>query len=119
LGYGEPVNNMKIFNAKYIVAIIISTIIGASLLGYGYMDYSYKKQALEQQIRSSEKAMINEDTQRKILQEQLQRCLDDVTTRFKNGVEDYSKNRTIGVEEFKIIMELNQKQKDECFKKYK
>lgn len=51
---------MKKIETKYIVAIVISLIMGASILGYGYMDYRYKKEALEQKIRSEQRAKDDE-----------------------------------------------------------
>lgn len=37
----------RIFETKYLVAIIISLILGSSLFGYGYMDFKYKTKVLE------------------------------------------------------------------------
>jgi nucleoside-specific outer membrane channel protein Tsx len=106
---------MKI-ETKYIVAIIISLIVGASVLGYGYLDYRYKNDALEQKIKSEEQIRTNAEKTNSTKQLQLQGCLNEVVNRFSNAL-DASKN--IGNEEAKIIIDLNQKQKDECFRKYK
>jgi len=115
---------MKKIETKYLVAIIISIILGASILGYGYLDYRYKKEALEQQIRATEQEKIERDSKEQAenrsntaKQIQLQACLDDVSQRMSKAFED-SKTKNVSAEEAKIIIDLVQKQKDECFKKY-
>ena len=109
-------------NTKYTVAIIISLIIGASILGYGYLDYRYKKEALEQKVRSEGQTKIEReskeekeerlDTMKQLL---LQNCLDEASERFGNAVKD---KKNISYEGLRIVIDLFQKQKDECFKKY-
>lgn len=105
---------MKI-ETKYIVAIIISLILGGSILGYGYLDYRYKKDALELKTKNEEQMRIDTEKSNSTKQMQLQNCLNEVANRFSNAL-DASKN--ISNEEAKIIIDLNQKQKDECFRKY-
>jgi len=51
-----------------------------------------------------------------VKQMQLQNCLDEVSERFGNALKD--KNNVLSYEGAKIVIELFQKQKDECFKKY-
>ena len=102
---------MKLLEPKYIVPIIISVILGAAIFGYNYMDYSYKKQALEQQIRSKEQEKTEEDRQRIAKQQQLEICLDEISSRFNKGIENYANGKTISYEEFKSIADFNQKQR--------
>jgi len=113
---------MKKLETKYTVAIIISIILGASILGYGYLDYKYKQEALEQKIRSEEQAKLEREAKEEaeqrlgtVKQVQLQNCLDEVSERFGNALKD---KKNVPYEEAKIVIELFQKQKDECFKKY-
>jgi len=113
---------MKKIETKYIVAIIISIILGASILGYGYLDYRYKKEALEQRVRSEEQAKLESETKEEaekrldtMKQLQLQDCLDEVSERFGNALKD---KKSVPYEEARIVIELFQKQKDECFKRY-
>ena len=113
---------MKKIETKYIVAVIISLIIGGSILGYGYLDYKYKKDALEQKVKSEQQEKIDrinkEATERQIKdtrQTLLQNCLDEISERFTNATKD---RKSVPAEEAKLIVELYQKQRDECFKKY-
>ncbi len=99
---------MKKIETKYIVAIIISLIISVSILGYGYMNNNYKNKALEQKTKSEEQ--INSTRQL-----QIQNCLDDVADKYSKV---YEGAKNISSEEVKIIIDLNQKQKDECFRKF-
>ena len=114
---------MKI-ETKYLVAIIISVILGASVLGYGYLDYRYKKDALEQQVKMTEQVRVEKENKERsesnsnsAKQIQLEACLDEVNQRISKVFED-SKYKNISTEGAKIIVDLVQKQKDECFKKY-
>jgi len=116
---------MKKLEVKYIVAIIISIILGASILGYGYIDYKYKKEALEQKIVSDEQEKlereIKEEREKRsaiVRQAQLQNCLDEVSNRFGNAINNMKDTENISYEGVKIIFDLFQKQRDECFRKY-
>jgi len=116
---------MKKLEVKYIVAIIISIILGASILGYGYIDYKYKKEALEQKIVSDEQEKlereIKEEREKRsaiVRQAQLQNCLDEVSNRFGDAINNMKDTENISYEGVKIIFDLFQKQRDECFRKY-
>jgi hypothetical protein len=97
--------------AKYIVAIIISVIIGASILGYGYLDYRYKKEALEQKMRIDEQVRLDKEAE----QAQIQSCLDEIKERFGSSID--GKNN-VPYETAKIMLDLYQKEREECFRKH-
>lgn len=80
------------------------------------------KGALEQKVRSEEQAKLEREAKEEaeqrlgtVKQVQLQNCLDEVSERFGNALKD---KKNVPYEEAKIVIELFQKQKDECFKKY-
>lgn len=134
---------MKKIETKYIVAIIISIILGASILGYGYLDYRYKKEALEQQIRTTEQARIEKENKEQAesrsntaKQVQLQDCLDETESNYSNQwyrecksqgkltsrcislhemtLEEYAKEKNIPDDKQFTVFSDFYKEKDEC-----
>ena len=78
---------------------------------------------MEQKIRNGEQVKIEKEGKKEtenrldtVKQARLQNCLDEISERFGNILKN--EKNIVSYERAKIMIELFQKQRDECFKNY-
>lgn len=109
--YRPPKSTIRTFFNLFVIAFLF--LVGFSIFYYFVIFLPSKEQVKQDLQRQEQQLKTMESHRNKVL---LQQCLDAITQKFSNALKE---NKTpINNEAAKIILNENNKQKDECFKKY-